>query len=357
MPRVVGIDPGTLSIDLFGLDDGAPFLERSFPTPDVARDPGPLVAALEAARPLDLVAGPSGYGLPLVPIERVGPAEERLLFLPDGRGRSPLGGLVALARRLAQARLPVVFLPGVVHLASVPAHRKLNRVDLGTADKLCAAAFAIDDQARRGSLALRDTSFVLVEMGAAFTAVLSVAGGRIVSGQGGSAGPIGLRGPGALDGEVACLLRDVSKSAVFTGGVAFAAGAADASPEALATLDTPAARVAREALLEGVVRSVAGEIAAVGTPREVLLSGRLARVPAFADPVAERLSRFAPVRRLEPGTVKEAARGAALLADGLAGGRHEGLVDAIGLREASGSVFDHLHIEGARRAAAWNAAS
>lgn len=37
MARVVGIDPGTVSIDLCGLDEGRLFLDRSFPTRRFAR--------------------------------------------------------------------------------------------------------------------------------------------------------------------------------------------------------------------------------------------------------------------------------------------------------------------------------
>jgi predicted butyrate kinase (DUF1464 family) len=44
---------------------------------------------------------------------------------------------------------------------------------------------------------------------------------------------------------------------------------------------------------------------------------------------------------------KEAAQGAALVADGLAGGRHRDVVEAMRLREARGTVFDHLYIDGA----------
>jgi predicted butyrate kinase (DUF1464 family) len=40
--------------------------------------------------------------------------------------------------------------------------------------------------------------------------------------------------------------------------------------------------------------------------------------------------------------VKRAAQGAALLADGLAGGRHEDLVESLAIRHASGTVWDYL---------------
>src|SRR2546427_4438389 len=62
MPRVVGIDPGTVSIDVCGIDDGRLFLDHSFPTGRAVAEPAAFVALLDAAGPLDLVAGPSGYG-------------------------------------------------------------------------------------------------------------------------------------------------------------------------------------------------------------------------------------------------------------------------------------------------------
>jgi predicted butyrate kinase (DUF1464 family) len=66
MPRVIGIDPGTITLDVCGLEDGRVFLDRSFPTSNALADPSVLVGLLESAEPLDLVAGPSGYGLPLI---------------------------------------------------------------------------------------------------------------------------------------------------------------------------------------------------------------------------------------------------------------------------------------------------
>ena len=46
MPRVAGIDPGTLSIDVCGLDDGRLFLDATWPTAELARRPAPLLDAL-----------------------------------------------------------------------------------------------------------------------------------------------------------------------------------------------------------------------------------------------------------------------------------------------------------------------
>src|SRR6266571_3343513 len=81
MPRVVGIDPGTVSIDVCGIDDGRLFLDRSFPTGQVLAEPAAFVALLEAGGPLDLVAGPSGYGLPLTRVQDASDEDLRLAFL------------------------------------------------------------------------------------------------------------------------------------------------------------------------------------------------------------------------------------------------------------------------------------
>src|SRR5260370_33331938 len=88
MPRVIGIDPGTVSIDLCGLDDGRVFLDRSVPTADALADPAGFVALLEHAGPLDLIAGPSGYGLPLRRAAEASEEDLRLAVLaaPGGPG-------------------------------------------------------------------------------------------------------------------------------------------------------------------------------------------------------------------------------------------------------------------------------
>ena len=299
--------------------------------------------------------GPAGYGLPLVPAADVGERELALMVLKrvdDPAARAGIAGMRSIVRALIGAGIPLVFGPGAIHLPTVPPHRKWNRIDLGTADKVASAALGIVDQARRLDVPYAETSFVLLELGGAFSAALAVDGGAIVDGLGGSAGPIGARACGALDAEAAYLIGGaLSKRTVFSGGALDPAGALDlASPAALAALRAePAARDGWLALEEGAAKAVLALTASVPAPREVLVAGRLADAPGLLDSLAERLASIAGVH--PAAAVKSAARGAALLADGLAGGRYAPLVDGLRLREARGGVLDHLRMYGADRIA------
>jgi predicted butyrate kinase (DUF1464 family) len=308
LTRVAGVDPGTVSFDVCVLDDGEVVFERSFPSSDLA----PLVSALVEQGPFDLVVGPSGYGLPLVPAAEVGERELSLMVLlraDEAEGPVGIAGMRSMIRALIESGLPLVFGPGAIHLPTIPAYRKLNRIDLGTADKVASAALCIADQSSRLGIGFEDTSFVMVELGGAFTAALAVEGGQIVDGIGGSSGPIGAQACGAMDAEVAYLLGGaLSKRTVFSGG---ATG---------------------EALEEGATKAALALTASVPAPREILITGRNARGLGLAH------------ERLVP---KAAAHGAAVLADGLAGGRYAPLVDRLRLREASGTALDYLRVHGA----------
>ena len=343
MPRVIGIDPGTVSIDICGLDNGRLFLDHSFPTADTLRDPTAFVARLKEPGAIDLIVGPSGYGLPCVPAADLTEDDLRLAFLAAEGESGGIGGLRTLVRALAHSGLPVLLTPGVIHLRSVPLHRKVNRVDMGTADKVCAAALAVREQAERRGCAIGETAFVLLELGGAFTAAIAVQGGRIVDGLGGSSGPLGLRAAGALDGEVAFLAGRVSKSMVFTGGFSAIAGGTDLGASG------PVVRGAREAYLEGAVKAVTSLRVAAPDATEVILSGRVARSHDVYEDVSRRLRRVAAVSSVEllrgfSASSMQAAHGAAVMADGLAGGAAAELVEHLGIREASGTVLDYLHV-------------
>ena len=355
MTRVAGVDPGTVSFDVCVLEDGDVVFERSFRTVDVGADPAPLVEALKDHGPFDLVLGPAGYGLPLVPVERVGERELELMVLvraDEPGGRVGIGGMRAVLRALIAAGLPLVFGPGAIHLPTIPAYRKWNRIDLGTADKVCSAALCVADQADRLGIAYEETSFLMLELGGAFSAALAIDGGRIVDGLGGSCAPMGARSCGALDAEAAYLLgAALSKETVFSGGALDPRGELDLSaPGALEALrGDPRHREGWLALEEGAVKAALALTVSVPAPREILVAGRLAGAPGLLDALTERLAGVAAVRAAAGlGTrAKTAAEGAALLADGLAGGRFAPLVEQLRLREASGTALDHLRMHGA----------
>jgi len=330
---VVGFDPGTVSIDVCGLLDGRLYLDRSWPTAEALANPEAFVDLLRSSGTPDLVAGPSGYGLPLLRSSQTTEADLRLAFLAPADESGGIGGLRRLARQLGASGLPVVYLPGVIHLPSVPEHRKLNRVDLGTADKLCAAALGIHEECERRACSPEDVSFILMELGGGFTAGLAVEQGRIVDGVGGTSGPIGWRSAGALDGEVAYLAGQISKDSLFQGGVS-----------SFISRRPDQRSVALNAYLEGIIKAVRQLCCSAPSATDILVSGRNAAEPEIIERITRALSDVGNVRPLRgfATSAKQGAQGAALLADGLSGGSHARLTERLGLREARGTVLDYL---------------
>lgn len=320
--RVAGLDVGTISTDCCRLSEGRAEAHASWDTAALLATPSLLTDFLEGAETLAVAAG---YGAPLVALQQADAATLALAHLADPDEREGgIGGFSRLLRVLATLRSPAVLLPGVIHLASVPAYRKLNRIDMGTADKLATAALALT---LHGSA----LDAIVLELGGAFTAALAIESGRIVDGIGGSAGPPGAQASGALDGEVAMLAGTLTKHMIFRGG------AADAT-------HLLGADGAHQAWLEGAAKAVHQLAVSAPRARLVLVSGRggNARVsaslqrllPAYAVAPLGALPGFTPV--------KAGAQGAALLADGLLGGHHAPLIAALDLHGARGTVLDHL---------------
>jgi len=329
LARVVGTDPGTSSLDLLLLEDGRVAGQARLTPEALRKNPDALAATLADWAPVDLVAGPSGYGLPLVRGADVTEADIDLMALvrPDERGEGRgIVGFRSWVRAFLASGLEIVFLPGLVHLPTVPPYRKFNTVDLGTPDKLAAAALALRHDARASGGDFATSTFALVEVGTAFTAVLVVAAGSLVDAAAGTKGPIGLRSGGAWDGELAYWRSPLSKADLFRGGLDdLGSGGLDAFRESL-------------------TRQAAG-LRAVTPFDRIYLSGAGLGRPEVASAVAEALAAVAPATPLPslPGArVKHAAQGAAVLADGLAGGPNAGLVTSLRLREASGTVLDGI---------------
>jgi predicted butyrate kinase (DUF1464 family) len=194
----------------------------------------------------------------------------------------------------------------------------------------------------------------MLELGGAFSAALAIDGGQIVDGLGGSCAPIGARSCGALDAEVAYLLgAALSKETVFSGGALDPRGELDlSSPGALEALrGDPNLHERWLALEEGAVKAALALTASVPSPREILVAGRLAGAPGLVEALTERLAGVAAVSAATGlgSRAKTAAQGAAVLADGLAGGGYAPMVERLRLGEASGTALDHLRMHGADR--------
>ncbi|GBC69657.1 hypothetical protein HRbin01_01359 [archaeon HR01] len=352
--KALGIDPGTGSFDLccIGDDVGLLHLDESVPSSLVAREPEKVLGMILDVGP-DVVVGPSGYGLAFKKLDEIDELDLALTTLEkasDG-GISVLSGVRRLLRLMREAGLNAYTLPGVIQLPTVPSHRKINRIDLGTADKTCVAAYAVWDQASRMGLGYGDTSLICVEMGYGYNAAVGVEGGRIVDGVGGTVFPgPGYLAPGLMDGELAYLLGDFSKKLLFQGGAAFIDTGSEPSLEEFTRGRWGRYSVGWRCFLEGVVKAVAMLLAVMDErPREIILTGRLSRIPELRADVEEFLRRRTGLPARRPANVftrkaKDVAMGAALIANGLAGGKYSELVDVMAIKKSEGTVLDHIRV-------------
>ena len=298
--------------------------------------------------PFELVLGPAGYGLPLVPGEQVGERELALMLLlrdDEPHGRIGVGGMRSIIRALIAAGLPLVFGPGAIHLPTIPAHRKWNRIDLGTADKVASAALCIADQARRLGVAYEETSFVMLELGGAFSAALAVDGGQHRRrarrlGQADRGARVRCAGRG---GRLPARRRAVEGDGVQRRGARPRAPISPRGARAVRATRLPRGLArARGGRREGRARADRR----VPAPREILVAGRLA-APGVLDALGERLARVAPVRIAAGRRPPRRARRCWPTAWPAAATR--ALVERLGMRDASGSALDHLRIHGADR--------
>jgi len=344
--RIVGIDPGTGSFDFFGMAGEKIILDTSVPVPEVAQNPNVLLDTVRSVFPLDMIVGPSGYGLPVTQIRDI--TERQLtLMVPDDKSIPLYDGIRMVIRRMKAEGFPVYFTPGVIHLQTVPLYRKANKMDMGTADKVCCVALAIRNQAELHGIDYSETSFIMAEMGYAFNAVIGVESGKVVDGLGGTSGGPGFITLGSMDSELAVRLGKFPGVVLFSGGAKDASGKADLTPEEMAR-EQHKYSDSWNMMLESIIKGVAAIKVAVEKPREILLSGRLSGIPEIAEALAVKLSQFGVVRKVkgQASVAKEAAEGAYIIGEGLLGGRYKGIVDCLELRKAKGTMFDYVQIKG-----------
>ncbi len=361
--RVLGIDPGTKSFDLCGLENGEVYFEEILETPEVAKNPKLLIEATEKAMPLDLIAGPSGYGVELTYLRDLNiqtlrdwyltyilllKKEDLEAALTKGDiGIMVYSAMTETAMEMKRRGWPVCYIPGVIELPTVPAHRKINKLDMGTVDKMCIGVLGVYDQAQKLNIPYSEVSFILVEMGFGYNAVLGISEGKIVDGIGGTMGGIGFLTSGGMDAELTQLVGKWEKMDIFTGGGISVSG--KLSPEELigcANSDKHC-EVAWETMIEDIVKGVASMMVTVPHPKEILLSGRLTRIERVKDELLERLAKFAPVRRIGwlqgARRVKESAQGYAMVADGLTRSKFAKLIEWMGIKNSKGTALDHIY--------------
>ena len=313
-----GIDAGTKSYEIFWLDNEEPY-KIAFSTKEVKENPICIINALEEIKP-DVAAGSSGYGLPVKPFQKL---NENDVFLMTLSFDLPSVGLREVINALRMSELPAYTIPAVIHLPTVPAWRKINRIDMGTYDKLCSAVLALYDLSHDGI-----ENFVLVEAGFGFNAFISVKGGRIVDGIGGTSGFLGYSSVGCMDGELAYLIGGFPKSLLFKGGIS--------------ELDAPE-KEKMEWLAEFTLKGVRAAETTVKS-KTIAVSGRMFENRHFFEAFNGLASEFGyEVRKVRGfGIAKQSAEGAAIVANGMAGGKFSGLIKHMAILEAGGTIFDYL---------------
>jgi len=221
-------------MDICAIEDGKAYYENPFDNLVIANAPEKIIEGMREALPVDLIAGPSGYGVEPTRIDEVPERifedwyynyillttkAEILKGIEEGIfGAILYKNMTDFSLWLKREQFPVMFIPGVVQLPTVPYYRKLNKLDMGTADKLAVAVLGVHDQARRFGIPYSDVSFILVEVGFGYNSVIGVEGGRIVDGIGGTNFPgIGYLTLSAVDAELVQLVQNWERKDTFEG--------------------------------------------------------------------------------------------------------------------------------------------
>ena len=351
MYRVLGIDPGSKSWDFFGLEDNKTILDTSLPTKELINDPQKAITIIKTVKDIDLMVAPSGFGLPLKDVHEL--TEQDIFFTLlkfDQNEKNKLVGLGEVLRLIKAQNIPGIIVPGVKHLPTVPKYRKINKIDMGTADKICTTVTGIRDQMEHFKIAPKDTNFILVEIGYGFTAVLAIEDGQIIDGIGGS-NIMGFRACGSLDGELAYLIKTIHKKNIYKGGVAYISGYSDLSLNEITLLaeKDDQTKLALKAYISSVKKAVFGISSSFSSKnkiKEVLLAGRGANINYFREKIIRGLNDVAPVRIMKSFSqiAKRAAQGAAFIANGILGGRFEPIIKNLKIKEATGSILDDIFI-------------
>jgi len=304
----VGIDAGSKSYGVYVFEDEKHY---EFSTLEIKRDPESFVEFLSSIE-FEIGAGLSGYGLPP---KRIGEIDDHEFFqITLNMEKEQTLGLRRVIELIRVKELNILTIPAVIHLPTVPAHRKMNRIDMGTYDKICSVAYVLYNYGV-------EESFILAELGYGFNAFIAVKDGKIVDGIGGTSGFPGYLSISAIDLELAHLIGEVTKEMVFKGGMK-------------SYFEERGVEFDEEIFSEWVLKGIHALQAVVKTER-VYLSGRFSKKAYKA--VKEE---FDAVKLNRDG--KTSAIGASIIASGYGNKDGREVVEQLELLKASGTIFDHL---------------
>ncbi len=341
--RILGIDPGTVSFDLCLLEDREIRYEESIPSTVVAERPEDMAEKCLSLN-LDVLIAPSGMGLPNRRLTELSAREMfELTLVREGEEVPVLDAMKKFLAIVREAGLEIFFLPGVIQLPTVPRWRKFNKIDMGTADKMCVAALSVEMVAQKKGVSYSEVNHIVVELGGGYNCAMTIERGRIINGIGGTLFPgPGLMNAGAMDGEIAYLLRGFEKTLLFEGGASYLAGSGNLPIEDFTRESYPEAF---NAFVEGVLFAVCSQRALLSS-REVYLSGRLTKYENIYNPIKVCLEELgyaiSPLPTLS-GKSKAAAQGYAMVGNGIYGGCYEPLVKHMMIDKAEGSVTDYVY--------------
>jgi len=341
--RILGIDPGTVSFDLCLLEDREVRYEESIPSSVVAERPEDMAEKCLSLEP-NVIIAPSGYGLPNRRLSEISEREMfELTLVREGERVPVLDGMKKFFTIVREADLEVLFLPGVIQLPTVPRWRKFNKIDMGTADKMCVGALSVELVSQKKGVTYSEVNHIVVELGGGYNCVVTIEKGRIINGIGGTLFPgPGFMNAGAMDGEIAYLLRDFEKSLLFEGGASYLTGSESLPPEGFTRELYPEAF---NAFKEGVLFAICSQRALL-EGREIYLSGRLTKYEHIYNPIKAHLEELGYAVSLLPtlsDKSKAAAQGYAIVGNGLYGGGYEPLVKHMMIDKAEGSVTDYVY--------------
>jgi predicted butyrate kinase (DUF1464 family) len=334
MARYAGIDPGTSSFEIFVLEDDEPLVRREISTAEVRDNPDLFSEVLNKVE-VDVIAGLSGYGIPVKRFSEL--KEEEIFLMTLNLDKESAMGLRQLLRISLERNYTIYTVPGVIHLPTVPEHRKFNRIDMGTADKLCSAILGIYQLSEEKTF--DEIDFILAESGSGFNSCISVKGGKIVDGVGGTCSFPAFSSMGFIDGELAYLLGDFPKKMLFSGGYksflaskGFFVDSIDEVPEEVMVWMA-------ESLLKSVMAAKTSS-----SSDKVLMSGRNFSSREFNRIFREMAESYGfDCEMLRGfGCAKQSAEGAAIIANGISGGSFSRIIEHAEVMKASGSVLDYL---------------